>query len=438
VLAPITYSRFETALSSPLGWADLAIVVFCVGVAWIIDSQLHKRSLAGDPRIARLHGGVARIVFALTALLLLLIGRFAYRRWGGAPLFIDLAIPLLFALAAIRMIVYAMRRLFANQAWLKASERAIAFSMWGLVILHFVGVLPEIWQALDELSLPIGKSSISVLTVGKGLGAIVVTLVAVLWLSGMLEQRLLLATSIDVNTKAILAKLVRAFLLIVGVLFALNAIGFDLTLLAVFGGALGVGIGLGLQKFAANYIAGFTILIDRSIRLGDLITVDNRFGVVSRVTSRYVVVRAQDGIEAIVPNETLVTTTVLHHPHPSNDIRLVIPIQVAHDTDVGHALRLMEEAARAEPSTLKDDKAPVAQLVQFGDTGIQLELIFWVRDPKQGHGVAKSQVGQRILEAFRQNKIAIAYPRREIMRLQEGTAVPGTSSNEKSPGRAPI
>ena len=114
-----------------------------------------------------------------------------------------------------------------------------------------------------------------------------------------------------------------------------------------------------------------------------------------------------------------------------------LPIQVAHDTDVGHALRLMEEAARAEPSTLKDDKAPVAQLVQFGDTGIQLELIFWVRDPKQGHGVAKSQVGQRILEAFRQNKIAIAYPRREIMRLQEGTAVPGTSSNEKPPGRAP-
>ena len=438
MLAPIAYSRFETALSGPLGWADLAVVVFCVGVAWVIDNQLHTRSRAGDPRVARLHAGVARIVFALTALLLLLIGRFAYRRWGGVPLFIDLAIPLLIALAAIRMIVYAMRRLFANQAWLETSERAIGFSIWGLVILYFVGVLPEIVQALDDLTLPIGKSSISVLTVGKGVGAIIVTLIVALWLSGMLEQRLLGATSLDVNTKAILAKFVRAVLLIVGVLFALDAIGFDLTLLTVFGGALGVGIGLGLQKFAANYIAGFTILIDRSIRLGDLITVDNRFGVVSRVTSRYVVVRGQDGIEAIVPNETLVTTTVLHHPHPSHDIRLVIPIQVAYDADIGHALRLMEEAARAEPSTLKDDKAPVAQLVQFADSGIQLELIFWVRDPEKGHGVAKSGVGRRILEAFRQNGVTVAYPRREIVQLREGTADPETSSNEKSPGRAPI
>jgi small-conductance mechanosensitive channel len=438
VLAPIAFSRLETALTTPLGWADLAIVIFCVVVAWIIDSQLHARSRAGDPRVARLNAGVARIVFALTALLLLLIGRFAYRRWGGDPLFIDLAIPLLIALAAIRMIVYAMRRLFANQAWLGTSERAIGFSIWGLAILYFVGVLPEIVQALDELTLPIGKSSISVLTIGKGAGAIVVTLVVVLWLSGMLEQRLLLATSLDVNTKAIFAKLVRALLLVVGILFALDAIGFDLTLLTVFGGALGVGIGLGLQKLAANYIAGFTILIDRSIRLGDLITVDNKFGVVSRVTSRYVVVKGQDGVEAIVPNETLVTTSVLHHPHPSHDIKVVIPVQVGYETDLGQALRLMEEAARAEPSTLKEGKAPVAQLVQFADNGIQLELIFWVRDPERGHGVAKSDVGQRVLEAFRQNKVAIAYPRREVRMTREVASGSEIPADVNSPGNAPI
>ncbi len=233
-----------------------------------------------------------------------------------------------------------------------------------------------------------------------------------LWLSGMIEQRLLAATSLDINTKTVLAKFVRAALLTVGVLFALEAIGFDLTLLSVFGGALGVGIGLGLQKLAANYIAGFTILIDKSIRLGDLITVDNRFGVVSRVTSRYVVVRSVDGTEAIVPNEILVTTSVLHHPHPSQEFRLVIPIQVAYDTDVALALRLMEEAARAEPSALKDAKAPVAQLTLFAEMGIQLELIFWVREPELGQGVAKSAVGRRVLEAFRANGIALAPPRR--------------------------
>ena len=129
------------------------------------------------------------------------------------------------------------------------------------------------------------------------------------------------ATTLDSSVRAVLAKFLRALLLVVGMLVALQAVGIDLTLLTVFGGALGVGIGLGLQKLASNYIAGFTILLDRSIRLGDMITVDNRFGVVAKVTSRYVVVRSLDGIEAIVPNETLVTTTVLNHSYATREIR---------------------------------------------------------------------------------------------------------------------
>ena len=129
------------------------------------------------------------------------------------------------------------------------------------------------------------------------------------------------ATSFDTNTKAVLAKFVRATLLVVGLLVSLQSIGFDLTLLTVFGGALAVGVGLGLQKLAANYIAGFTILLDRSIRLGDMITVDGRYGVVSRVTSRYVVLKSLDGVEAIVPNETLITTTVLNHSYTAPEVR---------------------------------------------------------------------------------------------------------------------
>jgi small-conductance mechanosensitive channel len=253
----------------------------------------------------------------------------------------------------------------------------------------------------------------------------IVTLVITLWLSGLIEQRLVAATSLDTNLRAVLAKIVRAALLVVGVLFALDAIGFDLTLLTVFGGALGVGVGLGLQKLAANYIAGFTVLIDKSIRLGDLITVDNRYGVVTRVTSRYVVVRANDGVEAIVPNETLVTTSVLRHPHPSREFKLVIPLQVGYDTDIDVASRLMEEAALAEASALKQDRAPVVQLSGFGDSGIGLELVLWVLDPEGGHGSAKTRISRRILEAFRANSIEIPYPRRDIRLLGKDIAAPG-------------
>lgn len=431
MISPLDFNRLEYALTTRLGMVDLAIVVVCVGLAWLFDRRLHAHSRAEDPRLARINtevkAGVARVVFPLAGLLLLSIGRIAYIRWGGLPLFIDIAIPLLVALAAIRMLVYGMRRLFANQAWLKTSERAIAFTIWGLAILWFIGALPELVRELDTIALPVGKSSVTLLTVAKGIVAIVLTLIVTLWLSGLIEQRLLSATSLDTNIRAVLSKFVRAVLLVTGALFALNAIGFDLTLLTVFGGALAVGVGLGLQKLAANYIAGFTILIDKSIRLGDLITVDNRQGVVAAVTSRYVVVRSTDGTEAIVPNEILVTTSVLRHPHAGNEFKLMIPVQVAYDTDIPTAMRVMTDAARAESSTQLGERAPVVQVLALADGGINLELTFWVRDPPGGQGTVRTAVSNRILEGFQRSGIVIPNLRRDL-RLAGGALVPGAAA----------
>jgi small-conductance mechanosensitive channel len=281
---------------------------------------------------------------------------------------------------------------------------------------------------LDAIRLPVGRSQVSLLSLGSGILAVILTLIVTLWLSGLIEQRLLQATSFDTNTKAVLAKFVRAMLLVVGVLVALQAIGFDLTLLTVFGGALGVGIGLGLQKLAANYIAGFTILLDRSIRLGDLITVDARHGVVSRVTSRYVVVKSLDGVEAIVPNETLITTTVLNHSYSTPEIRVSIAFQVAYDSDVELALKLMEEAARAEPRVMGEPNPPMGFLVNFGDSGINLELGFWLRDPQYGQLALKSTLNRHIYRSFREHGISIPFPRRDVHIVRdasEGARNPG-------------
>jgi len=217
----------------------------------------------------------------------------------------------------------------------------------------------------------------------------------------------------------VLAKFVRAILLVVGVLVALQAIGFDLTLLTVFGGALAVGVGLGLQKLAANYIAGFTILLDRSIRLGDMITVDGRYGVVSRVTSRYVVLTSLDGVEAIVPNETLITTTVLNHSYSAREVRTSIAVQVAYGTDIDLALKLMEEAAHVEPRVMTAPNPPMGFLVNFAESGINLELGFWLRDPENGQLGLKSSLNRRIYQAFRANGVAMPYPRRDIRIIRE-------------------
>ncbi len=391
-LAPINLSSLQEALASPAAGSTWR--------SWACASASRGRSTGACAQRARarapgarhhLQAGVGRVVFSLVALLLLAIDRIVFKYFWGVPVFVDIAIPLLVALAVIRVLLYGMRSLFAQQAWLKTSERAIAFTIWGLVVLYFIGVLPEIARELDEIVIPLGKSSISLLTVGKSIAAVVATLIVTLWLSSLLEARLQSATSFDNNIKAVLAKFLKAVLLIVGVLVALQAIGFDLTLLTVFSGALGVGIGLGLQKLAANYIAGFTILLDKSIRLCDMITVDNRHGVVSRVTARYVVVRSLDGVEAIVPNETLVTTTVLNHSSSAREARAVVTIQIAYDADLDTALRLMEEAARAEPRVLTEPNPPLAIVTGFMDSGIGLELGFWVRDPGDGPGRAEER-----------------------------------------------
>ena len=427
MITPIDFTRLQDALLSPLYWLELTLVTACLGVAWLIDRRLESRARASDraSRHPRISGGVGRVVFSLVALLLLLIVRPVFRMVGGVPFFIEIAIPLLIALAVIRMLVYVMRKLFADSAWLKTSERAIAFSIWALAVLYFVGVLPEIGRELDVIVLPIGKASVSLLTIAKGAAAVVATLIVTLWLSGLIDQRLNDATTIDTNTRALLSKFLRAVLLVVGVLVALEAIGFDLTLLTVFGGALGVGIGLGLQKFAANYIAGFTILLDKSIRLGDMITVDGRQGRVAKVTSRYVVLRSLDGIEVIVPNETLVTTTVLNHSHATHDIRVATQVRIAYGSDVDQALRIMQDAANAEPRLVSTPEPPTAYVNALSENGIDLELVFWVAGPQVGVQMLRSGVNRRILAALAAEGIAIPAPRREVRVVPPGAASPG-------------
>jgi small-conductance mechanosensitive channel len=413
MIAPIDFTRLQVALAVPHGWLELLLTLACIGVAWFANRRMTRARLARGGATT-LPGGFINLAFPLLALLLVYVASVAWRYYVGPPFFLAIAIPILIALVVIRMLAYALHRLFPSQAWLPASELAIGTAIWGLAILYFLGVLPEIHATLAQLVIPIGKTDVSLLTIFTGIAVIIVTLVVTLWISGMIEQRLALATQLDANLRVVLAKFIRAVLIVVAVLVALEQIGFDLTLLTVFGGALGVGIGLGLQKLASNYIAGFTILLDRSIRIGDLVTVDNRTGIVSRATSRYVVVRSGDGIEAIVPNETVVTTTVLNHSYTSSQIRLALQVQVAYDSDVEKALGLLTQIASREPRVLRDALAPKAFLVNFADSGITLELGVWINDPHVGQLDLRSALNRAILREFVAHGIQIPFQQRDI------------------------
>ena len=406
----IDFSRLEAALSTPRGQLELAALVGCIVLAWLVDRRYSRAHANVDsPHADRVSLGL----FPIVLLLLVMVARAAFAQ-SGPLFFLDLAIPLAIALALIRILVYTVRRLFPRAAWLKGSERLIAFVIWVIVALHFLGITTAVNGMLDEVVVPLGKGSASLFTIGQGFVVVLVTIAATLWLSGFLERRLM-ATSIDINTRVVLSRFLRAFLVVLGVLISLPAIGVDLTLLSVFGGALGVGIGLGLQKLAANYIAGFAILLDRSIKVGDMVTVDNRFGTVTRVTSRYAVVRGLDGVEAIVPNETLVTTTVLNHSPLRRQIRIPVALQVAYGTDIDRALALLLEASEAEPRVLRDGERKSEALVTgFGDSGIGLELGVWIADPENGQTNVRSTVSRRILQLFAKDGIQITYPQREI------------------------
>jgi small-conductance mechanosensitive channel len=412
----IDYSRIQTMLAWPAGWADIAITALAIGIAWLVDRRLReaRRRRSGEhPRTAT---GVA---FPLLSLLLLFIGVWIYRRaFGQEPFLPFVAFPLMAALAAIRALVYGLRRIFRRQQWLVPWERAVGGLVWVLLVLYYLGVLDDIVARLDAIQVPIGKTHPTLLSIVTGVCVLIGSLIVTLWISSTIERRLDRATTIDSNTRAVLSRLIRAVLLVAGGLIALEAVGFDLTVLTVFGGAVGVGIGLGLQRLAANYISGFTILLDRSVRLGDSITVDNRRGTVTNVTSRYVLLQMADGVHVIVPNETLVTTTVLNHSHvPSTapEVRVAILVPISPDADIDRAIKLLEEAALVDPRVLrKPPHAPLARIASFGDTGVNIELGAFVTDASVDVLGLRGVIQREVLRTLQANGIALAYPRRDV------------------------
>ena len=218
-----------------------------------------------------------------------------------------------------------------------------------------------------------------------------------------------------------LARLGRAGLLVVSLLVVLPALGIDLTVLSVFGGALGVGVGLGLQKIASNYVSGFIILLDRSIRMGDMVTVDNRYGKLVKMTARYVVVRALDGTEAIIPNETVITSTVINHSYSDSRVCVTIPVQISYNSDLDTAIRLLLEAARAHARTMAAPE-PRVMITAFSDNGISLELGLWINDPELGAAVIRSDIYHAVWRSFRAEGIEIPYPQREVRLLGNAPA----------------
>ncbi len=414
----LIWQEIQADMSTPVVLWQLAIIVAAVATAWMINGVLRQYVMRHAPEHWKLAiGGINRVLFPLTSLVFVLSSQLILSGWQHTSL-LQLASRLLLAMAAIRLIVYFMRYVFPSGGWLKALESMIAWSIWGALALHLTGVLPQLLQGLEDMRFNIGKNQVNLLLVLQALLTVIVTIFIALWLSRLLENRLMRAEHVNVNLRVILTKLIRIVLLFIATLIALSAVGLDITLLSVFGGALGVGLGFGLQRIASNYVSGFIILLDKSMQIGDVITADSHYGVVSDLRTRYLVLRKLDGTEVIIPNETLIVNSVINHSFSDHKARVQMPVQISYDSPLELAMRLISDIALQHPRVLRVPE-PAVHIKGFGESGIDLMLSVWIPDPEEGSASLQSEIYLDIWRAFQENNISIPYPQREVRILKE-------------------
>ena len=406
------------ALLKPTALVEVALVAGCLVAAWgLLRLARGPVPLRGSIWFGR--GVVDGVLFPLLALLFALLARWGLATlWRGhVPIAVfKLVIPILVSLAAIRLAGRVLRSAFPDSAVVRSFERTLSWFAWVGVALWITGVLPLVLQEMDAISWKMGSNEVSLRNIIEGAFTAVVVLMAALSLSSALEARLLNGATENISSRKIAANALRAVLLFVGLIVALEAAGIDLTALGVLGGALGVGIGLGLQKLAANYVSGFVILAERSMRIGDLVKVDGFEGRITDISARYTVIRALNGRESIVPNEMMITQRVENSSLADPQVLLTTAVQVAYGTDLATLMPQLVTAVTAVPR-VDSAIAPVVLLSAFGADGLDLTINFWISDPQNGSSNIRSQVNLAILSTIIAAGVEIPFPQRVLHAL---------------------
>ena len=400
------FQGWLAAFAQPTVALELATLVGCVLLAWALVRALRQALGRAERSIWFGRKDIDGVLFPLLLLCLGFGARAVLDRYINIAV-LDVAVPVLLALVAIRTGVKVLQIAFSQARWVRALEQTISWMAWLAMVLWVSGVLPALLNALDQISWKVGNSHLSVRNIIEGLLTAGVVMIITLWMSAGIEARLLRsATGGELSLRKALSNATRALLLFVGLIVALSAVGIDLTALSVLGGALGVGIGLGLQKLAASYVSGFVILTERNLRIGDFVKVENFEGVITEINARYTVVRGQTGRESIVPNEMLLSTRVENLSLADAVVAQSTQVLVAFDSSADVVIDLLKAAALAQARVLKDP-APSVQLSQFAADGLEFTLVYWINDLPNGQGNLRSDVNLAVLQALRDHGIAI-------------------------------
>jgi small-conductance mechanosensitive channel len=390
---------------------EIGLIIIAASVAWPISIAVRNRMQAQGEKyekyvlLRRLWAALRTLAFPIVWLTIqwIIIAITAYLGYRHAALVVTSSL-------LTAWIVISVATLFvANPLW----SLIIAISAWVVAALNIVGLLDDTITVLDGAALTVGQVNISALTVVQGL----IALGVLLWLTTIagqiIEGRIKSSPNLTPSIKVLSTKLLRIALAITAVVIALKIVGINLTAFAVFGGAIGVGLGFGLQKIFANLVSGFILLIDKSIKPGDVIAIAGYYGRVDSLGARYVSVLTRDGIEHLIPNEELITTRVENWSHSHNLLRIRKTIGIHYKSDVRKAIALCLEAAAETPRVLKEP-APVCHLQEFADSSVNLEMRFWIDDPMNGRANVVSEMQLGIWDKFHKYGIEIPYPQRDI------------------------
>jgi small-conductance mechanosensitive channel len=332
-----------------------------------------------------------------------------------------IALPVLISLAGIRFFARVLTVVFPNSGFARLMERMFSWLAWIAAVLWILGLAPEVMDDMESIYFLFGKTKVSLLAIVQGVLSSGVVMVISLWISATIERKVLSETVTDLSLRKVAANAIRAALLLVGILFALSAVGVDLTALSVLGGALGVGLGFGLQRLASNYVSGFVILFERSLRIGDTVKVDNFEGVVTDIKTRYTLIRSLNGRESVVPNEKVITERIENLSLADPRILLSVDVTVGYDSDPAQVQKILTGAALAAKRVLREP-APVAHLVKLGADGLDFSLFFWIDDPVNGQLNVKSEVNLGVLRGLQEAGIDIPYPQRVVHVTSSATA----------------
>jgi small-conductance mechanosensitive channel len=405
-------------LGHPSARYQLAAIGVCVLTAWVASRMAGRRAdparvqATGDPGFRP--SGFWLLLLALIWLSPLVISRLVPRAARGSLALIEFAVEVVGTIAIARFAGYVLGHVLPGTDARRRIRQCLVWTAALFLFLHLFGLWPELMAELDGVQLAGKPNPVTLKMLLAGTLSLFATLAIALWAARLLERRILASAEFEMSFRVVAAKFLRALLLFIAVLFGLKLASVDLTLLSVFGGALGVGLAFGLQKTASNYISGFIILLDRSIRIGDYVSVDKYAGVIQGIYSRYTVLRTADGTEAIIPNETMITSVVSNHSFTDRLTAIKVQVTVDFDTDIERATALLLATVEDDPRILTEPRA-TAMINRLTGDGVELELSVWINDPQNGAAPVRSGILQRTLTAYRAHGIRIPLPRRDVI-----------------------